>query len=137
VLDVTILRFSGTQKRDPAIADWFRRQPEPFQTMALEWFDSMRGAGRDVEELLHDGYPIVCIDEAPFAYVNAYRDHVNVGFYYGALLDDPAHLLEGTGRRGRHVKLRPGREIDAVALRDLVAAAYADIKLRVLEYPHP
>ena len=134
---MTILRFSGTQKRDPAIADWFSVRPEPFKTMALEWFERMRVSGRDVEELLHDGYPIVCVDEAPFAYVNAYRDHVNVGFFYGALLGDPAHLLEGTGRRGRHVKLKPGHEVDAGALRNLIAAAYADIKLRVLEYPHP
>ncbi len=134
---MTILRFSGTKKRDPAIADWLRVRPEPFKTMALTWFEWMRASGRDVEELLHDGYPIVCVDEAPFAYVNAYRDHVNVGFFYGALLDDPAHLLEGAGRRGRHVKLWPGREVDDGALRNLITAAYADIKLRVLEYPHP
>lgn len=134
---MTILRFSGTQKRDPAIATWFRAKPEPFSTLALEWFELMRECGRDVEELLHDGYPIVCVDEAPFAYVNAYRDHVNVGFFYGALLDDPARLLEGAGKRGRHVKLRPGQAIDTRALRKLVAAAYADIKVRVLEYPHP
>jgi hypothetical protein len=134
---VTILRFSGTQKRDPKIADWFRGKPEPFKTLALEWFELMRDCGRDVEELLHDGYPIVCVDEAPFAYVNAYRDHVNVGFFYGALLDDPARLLEGAGKRGRHVKLRPGQAVDTRALRKLVAAAYADIKVRVLEYPHP
>lgn len=134
---MSILRFTGTKKRDPAIADWFSVRPEPFKTMALKWFELMRRSGNDVEELLHDGYPIVCIDEAPFAYVNAYRDHVNVGFFYGALLDDPAGLLEGTGKRGRHVKLRPGREVDAGALRNLIAAAYADIKLRVFEYPHP
>jgi hypothetical protein len=134
---VTILRFSGTQKRDSAIAAWFRAKPEPFSRMALEWFEVMRECGRDVEELLHDGYPIVCVDEAPFAYVNAYRDHVNVGFFYGALLDDPARMLEGAGKRGRHVKLKPGHAVDTRALRKLVAAAYADIKVRVLEYPHP
>jgi hypothetical protein len=134
---LTILRFSGAQKRDPAIAEWFRARAEPFKTMARIWFDRMRASGRDVEELLHDGYPIVCVDEAPFAYVNAYRDHVNVGFFYGALLDDPARLLEGAGKRGRHVKLKPGHEVDARALRKLIAAAYADIKLRVLEHPHP
>ena len=134
---MTILRFSGTRKRDPAIADWFGSKPEPFKTTAQTWFERMRAAGRDVEELLHDGYPIVCVDEAPFAYVNAYKDHVNVGFFYGALLDDPARLLEGAGRRGRHVKLWPDRDVDDGALRALVAAAYADIKLRVLEYPHP
>ena len=35
---------------------------------------------------------------------------------FGALLTDPARLLEGTGKRGRHVKLRPGRPIDTAAL---------------------
>lgn len=60
-----------------------------------------------------------CVDEAAFGYVNAFTDHVNVGFFLGALLKDPARLLEGTGKRGRHVKLRPGRVVDA---------AYVDIK---------
>ena len=39
-----------------------------------------------------------------FAYVNVFRDHVNVGFFHGAFLSDPAGLLEGTGKRMRHVK---------------------------------
>ena len=34
--------------------------------------------------------------------------YVNVGFFHGAALDDPAGLLEGTGKRMRHVKAAPG-----------------------------
>jgi len=56
---------------------------------------------------------------------------VNVGFFFGALLEDPARLLEGTGKRGRHVKLRPGRQVDSAALAGLVDAAYVDIRARV------
>jgi hypothetical protein len=47
------------------------------------------------------------------------------------LLDDPAGLLEGTGKRGRHVKLRPGRDVDSAALARLVDAAYADMRARL------
>jgi hypothetical protein len=92
----------------------------------------MRQCGADVREVMHDGCPVACVGHAPFGYVNAFKDHVNVGFYRGADLADPAGLLEGTGKRMRHVKLWPGRETDVAALGDLVAAAYADIRARLV-----
>jgi hypothetical protein len=91
----------------------------------------MRRCGDDVRELMHDGCPTACVGDAAFGYVNAFKDHVNVGFFFGALLKDPTRLLEGTGKRGRHVKLRPGREVDSAAVSQLVDAAYADIKARL------
>ncbi len=75
--------------------------------------------------------PVACLGDAPFGYVNAYTSHVNVGFFHGAALPDPARLLQGTGRFMRHVKLRPGTAPDAAALGRLIEAAYADIKARV------
>jgi len=95
------------------------------------WFARMRQCGGDVRELMHDGCPTACAGDAAFGYVSAFKDHVNVGFFFGALLKDPARLLEGTGKRGRHVKLRPGREVDSAPLAGLVAAAYVDIKARL------
>jgi hypothetical protein len=53
---------------------------------------------------------------------------VNVGFFCGADLDDPAELREGTGKRMRHVKLKPGVGCDAVALRRLIEDAYTHVK---------
>ena len=91
----------------------------------------MRGCGADVRELLHDGHPTACVGDAPFGYVNAFSAHVNVGFFYGAVLDDRAGLLEGTGKRMRHVKLRWGQQVNAAALSELIAAAYRDIRLRL------
>jgi hypothetical protein len=91
----------------------------------------MRGCGADVRELLHDGCPVVCVADAPFGYVNAFKAHASVGFYYGAMLADPAGLLEGTGKRMRHVKLRPGKELAVDALGDLIEAAYSDIRQRL------
>lgn len=96
--------------------------------IAQRWFEVMRGCGDDVRELLHDGHPTACVGDAAFGYVNAFRAHVNVGFFRGAELADPAGLLEGAGRFMRHVKLGPGRDVDAKALAKLIETAYADIR---------
>jgi len=100
--------------------------------IARHWFDIIRACGDDVRELLHDGHPTACIADAAFAYVNAFTAHVNVGFFRGAALADPAGLPEGTGKYMRHVKLRPDGEIDAEALIALIESAYTDMK-RCLE----
>jgi hypothetical protein len=118
-------------KRDPAIDAWLDAQRDELRPLVQPWFVCMRRCGGDVRELMHDGCPTACVGDAAFGYVNAFRDHVNVGFFFGALLQDPARLLEGTGKRGRHVKLRPGRDVDAAALARLVDAAYVDIRARL------
>jgi hypothetical protein len=126
-----ILRFPSAVKHDSAINAWLRAQREDMRPLAEMWFTRMRRCGGDVRELMHDGCPTACVGDAAFGYVNAFKEHVNVGFFFGALLPDPAGLLEGTGKRGRHVKLRPGREIDSAALARLVSAAYVDIRARL------
>jgi hypothetical protein len=126
-----ILRLSGALKRDPAVALWLADAPAPLRSIAERWFVRMQRCGDDVLELVHDGCPVVCVEDAPFGYVNAFRTHVNVGFFHGAMLDDPGGLLEGTGKRMRHVKVYPGREPDEDALAGLIDAAYADIKARL------
>jgi hypothetical protein len=124
-----LLRFDGAVRKDPAIAAWFS-QPGHRQ-MVQSWFEQMRASGPDVRELLHDGFPTACVGDAPFGYVAAFSAHANIGFFHGAALDDPAGLLEGAGKRMRHVKLRWGEKVDSTALHDLIAAAYRDIKLRL------
>jgi hypothetical protein len=120
------LRFSGTVKHDSAIDVWLRERPAELASIAQKWFARMRQCGADVCELMHDGCPVACVADVPFAYVNVFKSHVNVGFFNRAALTDPARLLEGTGKYMRHVRLKPGREIDAVALDDLIEAAYRD-----------
>ena len=126
-----LLRFNGAVERDPAIEAWLKQHPGELGAMAREWFGVMRKCGDEVRELLHDGCPVACLGDAPFAYVNVFTSHVNVGFFHGAALRDPARLLEGAGKFMRHVKLRPGTPSNAAALRSLIDAAYADIKERV------
>lgn len=125
------LRFPGGVIRDPEIEAWLHSRPEQLASIARHWFDFMRHCGGDVRELLHDGHPTACIGDAAFAYVNAFTSHVNVGFFRGAELADPARVLEGTGRFMRHVKLRPGEPVNSTALQALIEAAYADMQSRL------
>ena len=99
--------------------------------IALRWFEVMRDCGDDVRELLHDGHPTACIGDAAFAYVNAFKAHVNVGFFRGAEIADPERLLVGTGKFMRHVKLRPEVDVDAAALMKLIKTAYIDMNGRL------
>jgi hypothetical protein len=63
-----------------------------------------------------------------FCYIGAFRAHVNLGFYYGAQLADPEHLLQGTGKKLRHVKVREVEEVDRPALRQLLQLALDERK---------
>ena len=126
-----LFRFPTSVKRDPAIEIWMREHTGELGQIAKHWFGIMRACGDDVREVLHDGHPTACVTDAAFAYVNAFKAHVNVGFFRGASLADPHRLLEGTGKFMRHVKLSPERGLDATALSSLIATAYADMKARL------
>jgi hypothetical protein len=126
-----LMRFPSAVKHDAAIDTWLRSQRADLRPFVERWFSYMRQCGGDVRELMHDGCPTACVDDAAFGYVNAFRDHVNVGFFFGAFLQDPARLLEGTGKRMRHVKLWPAQDVDAGALSNLIDVAYVDIRARL------
>src|SRR5690606_1807352 len=126
-----LMRFPGSVRRDPAVGTWMKERPGELGAMVRRWFEVMRDCGDDVRELLHDGHPTACVDDAAFAYVDAFTAHVNVGFFLGAELPDPSGLLGGTGRFMRHVKLRPGVDVDDVALKTLIRIAYRDMRTRV------
>lgn len=126
-----LLTFDGAVERDPAIDAWMKNHFGELGAIAHHWFDVMRKCGDEVRELLHDGCPVACLGDAPFAYVNVFISHVNVGFFHGAALPDPARLLQGSGKFMRHVKLTSQTPANAAALRALIDAAYSDIKSRV------
>jgi len=126
-----VLRFPSAVAHDAAVDAWFDGRPAELGAIAREWFLRMRACGSDVRELLHDGHPTACVGDAAFGYTNAFTAHVNVGFFLGAVLPDPAGLLQGDGRYMRHVKLKPGAAVDAASLDALITVAYRDMKARL------
>ena len=126
-----LFRLTSPVKQDPAIDIWMKEHTGELGQIAKHWFGIMRACGEDVREVLHDGHPTACVADAAFGYVNAFKDHVNVGFFRGAEIADPEGLLEGTGKFMRHVKLRPECHFDAPALVKLIKTAYTDMKVRL------
>jgi hypothetical protein len=58
-----------------------------------------------------------------YAYIAPQTTYVNLGFYHGVSLPDPAGLLEGTGKELRHVKIRSIEEADQPPVRHLIREA--------------
>lgn len=126
-----LMNFSNAMVRDPAVEHWLETHTDLLGTTASRWFQVMRQCGADVRELIHDGQPTACVGQSAFAYVNAFKAHVNVGFFHGNALPDPAGLLEGSGKFMRHVKVGGNRRVNEDALQQLIEAAYQDMKRRL------
>jgi hypothetical protein len=126
-----LMRFPSAKRHELAIDAWFDAKDAAIACLARAWFRRLRDCGQDVRELMHDGQATACVGNAAFAYVAIFRAHANIGFFQGAGLPDPAGILEGTGKRMRHVKLRPGTALNGAALEALVLAAYQDMRRRV------
>lgn len=126
-----LFHFPDAVSHSWEIDEWLSGEPPRLYSIARHWFGVFRSCGDDVDEILHDGCPTACLDGAAFGYINVFKSHVNVGFFMGAFLDDPQSLLEGSGKRMRHTKLRPERDIDSEALRELIRSAYIDMKARL------
>lgn len=119
-----LFTLSGAVPHDAQVDAWFAHG-DRLRLLVQPWFEKLRGSGPDVCETLHDGWPTLCLGGAAFAYVAAFSQHANVGFFHGVDLPDPAGLLQGTGKRMRHVKLKFGAAVDAPALDTLISAAVA------------
>ena len=63
-----------------------------------------------------------------YVYIAPFKNHINFGFYRGALLDDSHNLLEGAGKEMRHMKLRHIDELDNAAIVDLIKQAITERK---------
>ncbi len=68
-------------------------------------------------ELIYETY---CISNAftftgkqgqGFIHIATYAEHVNIGFDHGTELEDPEGLLQGTGKRIRHVRLHHASDV--------------------------
>ena len=61
-----------------------------------------------------------------YAYLAVHPAHVNLGFYRGALLPDPAGLLTGTGNNMRHIRIDDPADVARSEIAELLQAAKAE-----------
>ena len=79
-------------------------------------------AAPEADESIKWAQPVYEIN-GPFAYIKAFKNSVNFGFWRGADINDPDGLLGGSGDKMRHVKLVSLDDIDEAAFKDFVLQA--------------
>jgi hypothetical protein len=84
----------------------FERMPS-----AVEWIDTGNGLGAYGTEKKMSALLFAIIP---------HKAHVNLQFADGIDLDDPDGLMEGTGKRIRHIKFRSLEDVDRSAARRLI-----------------
>jgi hypothetical protein len=113
------------------IDDVLRDVEEPLRAIALRLRELILDVDPDTTEQPRPGDNALSYGVGPqkmkegYAYIAPQRGYVNLGFYQGASLPDPAGLLEGTGKSLRHVKIRSLEDAGRPELRQLIAAAVA------------
>lgn len=126
-----LLRFTSKDFQSITFEKWLTSKPKDLQSVATHWYQQMQTCGPDVMVIFHDNYPTACVENIPFAYVNVYTKHINVGFFYGAFFYDEHQLLQGTGKRMRHIKIHPNEQSNNQAINAFLKTAYLDIKKRI------
>ena len=77
----------------------------------------------EADERIHSGWKVISYGERPRVIsIAPHKNWVNLQFYLGTSLADPASRLEGTGKTMRHVKIRSEADLDE-GLRDMIKAA--------------
>jgi hypothetical protein len=67
-----------------------------------------------------------------YAYILPYKNWMNLGFYYGALLVDKTELLEGTGKNMRHIKIHSLEDTVKPEIKELLQLALQE-RIEVLK----
>jgi len=102
---------------------------EEIQTISRELRAIARRAMSGAHEFLYYDAINYSLSNSPLeriCYIRPLQKRVTLGFLFGRQLDDPHHLLQGTGKRMRHVKVRALEDTRNPALEELVKAAWAN-----------
>jgi hypothetical protein len=98
--------------------------------LALRAREAVLKQDAEAIELIYDAYNAVVTAfsatdrlKDAFCAVAVYRDYVNLGFNYGALLSDPKKRLQGKGTRIRHIKIESAAELNAPEVVELIRQA--------------
>jgi hypothetical protein len=97
------------------LADWQAAIVSEIRQIILE-------AAPQAKESIKWAQPVFELN-GPFAYIKAFKNSVNFGFWRGVDLQDPSGLLQGSGDKMRHIKLTGQEDINAQVFSDLIQQA--------------
>ena len=112
---------------EETVDELFPITPADVRAILTEIRRMVRATLPDATEIIYHGALAYQPDVSrfdPIVYVAPQNGYVNLGFYYGVGVPDPAGLLEGTGKRMRHTKVRSIQAAQNAALVPLVLEAW-------------
>lgn len=112
----------GTFEDIVALAPAHEALLRALRALALELHPGLVEVARPGDRAVSWGWGPKKMSEA-YAYALPYANHVNLGFYKGAALPDPAGRLKGTGAALRHVSLTSADQVLDPSIRALMEAA--------------
>ena len=77
----------------------------------------------NTKESIKWAQPVYENDDGPFCFMRAHKNHVNIGFWRGAKMDDPHHLLQGDGVKMRHIKITQDTKIEETTFGEFIQQA--------------
>ena len=122
---------------NPTVVDWIRKFPSDQQAIMQELIEVARKNMPGAHEFIYHDAVGYSVNDSPFdriCYIAPQsKGYVNFGFFFGVGLPDPKQLLEGEGKRIRHVKIRSRDEAKNPALAKLIRATWREAPKRVAE----
>jgi hypothetical protein len=109
------------------LGEFLSSYPEEIRRISVELRKMARSTMPRAHEFLYYDAINYSLDDSPLGricYISPMEKYVTLGFLFGARLDNPHHLLQGIGKRARHVKIRTLEEARNPALKELIKVAW-------------
>jgi hypothetical protein len=98
------------------VDEYIKRVSGPQKEAACRLRELIKEAVPEAEESIKWAQPVYELN-GPFAFMRAGKFHVTLGFWRGTELKDPKHLLQGEGKRMRHLKVPSVDKIPEAAVK--------------------
>ncbi|WP_404451003.1 DUF1801 domain-containing protein [Virgibacillus necropolis] len=92
-------------KKNKEVDSFIENLSSPIKEIATRLREIVFEASPDIQEEIKWGKPSY-IENGMVCYIQTAQKHVNFGFYFGATLADKDALLEGTGKKMRHIRVK-------------------------------
>ena len=109
------------------IEEFLSNYPEEIREIIGELRKMARSAMHGTHEFLYYDAINYSLGDSPLGricYISPMEKYVTLGFLFGARLNDQHHLLQGIGKRARHIKIETLEEARNSAVKELVKAAW-------------
>lgn len=118
--------MTSESSKSEVFEPWVLEQPESLRDVLRSLRDVIFSVGYDYKEGIKWGTPnywLPKVSRRTICYLAVHGDYVRLGFFNGASLPDSHGMMEGTGKKLRHIKVRCVDNTNRDALADYIRSA--------------